>query len=145
MTPARAVVPLLDVLFLLLFALLALSEAGSARTRDVRVELPAVETGAGAAPPAAAPALMLVLDADSMISLADGTPVRSEDDLERALSRAIGEGLPDQVPIELVADRAARHGVAVALLEHLRRRGFADVHLVATGAETSELFGEAPR
>lgn len=127
-----ALVPLLDTLFLLLFALIALSAARTAGDlREVHVRLPAVEPDPE--PQGAALArVSLAIDEHSRVTLG-GEPVPDLAALDRALARLLAEALPEEVPVELRADREARYGVAVVLLEHLRRLGFVDVRLVATG------------
>ena len=65
-------------------------------------------------------------------------------ELDRALQALLGSSLPDEVVIDLSADREARHGVAVELLQHLRLRGFVNVELVAVGqADLGTAFGGA--
>ena len=131
-TLAGALTPLVDTLFLLLFSLLALSDTRAAHATElVRVELPRVEPGDDA--PAAAARLVLEIGRDSSVRLRDGGPVLSRDELDRALAERLGDALPEEVEVVIHADRDARHGVAVELLEHLRRRGFVRVGLVALG------------
>jgi biopolymer transport protein ExbD len=138
--------PFLDTIFLLLFALLALSDARTAnRTELLRVELPAVEPADDAPRPLAA-RLVIEIDASSRVLLADsGRAAATPEELDGALRELLGEALPEEVTIEIQADRDARHGVAVALLQHLRLRGFVNVELVALGvSDGAEAFGGDP-
>ena len=135
--------PLVDTLFILLFALLALSDSRTAEpTELVRVQLPEVERGeeaSGTAPSR----VLLEIDADSTVRVGeDGRVVSSRDELDRALNERLGVTLPDDAVVEILADRDARHGVALELLQHLRLRGFGNVQLVAIGStDTLGPFG----
>lgn len=134
---------MIDVLFILLFALLAMSEARSSTEEElIHIRLPNVEPGEG---DSSSDDLRVVieLDSSSQVSLrASGIAVSSAADLEAALTSELGDALPEDVVIEIQADRDARHGVAVELLQHLRNRGFVNVQLVAVGYEGDEgLFG----
>ncbi len=139
----RGITPLLDVLFILLFALLALSKTETTnRTELVKILLPevapAIEDAAGATK-----SLTLVLDADSKIHVGDHAPaVTSLEELDRALALEIGDSLPEDIAIEIQGDREARHGVAVGLLQHLRLRGFSRVSLLAVGGGSSSFLEE---
>ena len=139
----RGLTPLLDTVFLLLFALLSVSSAKTVHHDEiVRVQLPSVESGPDAAdtPPES---ITLEIDADSRVLLPDSpTPITSRDELDAALANLLGEALPEEMSVEIRADRDARHGTAVAVLQHLRLRGFVHVDLLATGtAESDEPFG----
>ena len=146
-SPARGVVhgaltPLLDTLFLLLFALLALSDTRSA-TRDetVRVRLPEVEP-AEVAGGAREDFLTLEVDSDSNVFLAGAERLEGTEELDRALSRSLGQRLPEEIVVVLSVDAEARHGVVATLLQHLRLRGFVNVELLAKGVEgAGETFG----
>lgn len=141
--------PLLDTLFLLLFALLAISDVKREESEEeVLVELP------GVAPDAAADErqlerIAITVDADSRLSI--GPSARSAatpSELDAALDDELDGRSEAAIAIEIRADRDSRHGVSVALLQHLRGRGFQDVVLVAIGAADSEsVFGgvEVPR
>lgn len=131
--------PLLDTIFLLLFALLVTSETRTdSDTELVHVRLPEVEP-AGTEAPGTAERVRIVIDAASTVRLADGGPVlASRADLDAALAAALGDALPEEVEVELHADADARHGVAIELLQHLRVRGFVRVQLVALGTETPD-------
>lgn len=141
---ARGLTPLLDTLFILLFALLTLSDTRTPTRADlVHIQLPRVEPSKDAA---AEPVRRLVLeiDAGSRVRLQEIGVVRTRTELDAALSSAVGDALPEEVAIEIQGDRGARHGVAVELLQHLRMRGFTSVFLVARGAGgPSDAFGEA--
>jgi len=132
----RGVTPLLDVLFILLFALLALSETKTAnRSELVKILLPEVAPAAEAAATEASH-LLLVIDAESRVHVGSEEPaVGSLEELDRALAEVVGDALPEEVAIEIQGDRNARHGVAVGLLQHLRLRGFTRVSLLATGGD----------
>jgi len=144
---AGGLTPLLDTLFILLFALLALSDVRTSNRQErVRIELPEVEPGADPAPPAEMH-ITLEIDARSNVSLAgsDGR-LETREDLDRALAGALERAVPEEVVVEIVADREARHGVAVEVLQHLRLRGFTHVQLVASGVdEASPLLGGGAR
>ena len=138
----RGLTPLLDTLFILLFALLALSDTRQvAQTQEVRIELPAVESGEESA---AAPGerVSLLVDGTSAVRLAgpSGTsePIERFDELDSLLAARLGALLPEEVAIDIVGDEDARHGVMVELLQHLRLRGFTRVQLLATRAESNE-------
>ncbi len=148
--------PLLDTLFLLIFALLALSDTrrDSARepaaSEEVRIELPSVEAGdaAQAAPRAS---VTLRIDADGVLSIgASERRIASRGDLDAALedelalaAQAHGDALkPADVTLAIAADRDAPHGVAVDLLQHLRLAGYGQVELIAVGdADAGAPFG----
>lgn len=131
--------PLVDVLFLMLFALLVLSDTRSSnRAELVRVDLPAVEP-AGAREPGTSERVALEIDADSVVRLAStGEAVGDRAALDRVLGEAVGDAVPEEVAVEVRADADARHGVAVDLLQHLRLRGFVHVELVALGRRDLE-------
>jgi len=126
--------PLIDTLFILLFALLALSDTRKTNpTEPVRVQLPEVEPGE-TGPGLAGARITVEVGADSSIRVGEeGVVVESRTELDRAFNAVLGERLPEEVVIEVRADRDARHGVAVELLQHLRLRGFVNVELVAVG------------
>lgn len=139
----KGLTPLLDTVFLLLFALLSVSSAKTVhRDEIVRVQLPSVEPGGDAAADQTR-RITLEIDADSRVLLAESAaPLATRADLDVALAEALGEALPEEVHIEIRADRAARHGAAVAVLQHLRLRGFVHVDLLAIGtAGSDEPFG----
>jgi biopolymer transport protein ExbD len=141
----RGVTPLLDLLFILLFSLLALSDARKATaTEPVRVRLPAVEPGEGEAPPDR-PTIVIEIDAASRVRLA-GHPeaLDGPSALDALLAERIGRALPDEFEVEIQADANAKHGVSVALLQHLRRRGFAGVTLLALG-DRNATWGDGER
>ena len=137
----RALTPLLDTLFLLLFALLALSESRQvAAPEEVRIRLPEVERGGDAAE--AADPFSISVDADSRVRLeGSDAVVESLEELDAALAARLEHALPEDLPVDLVADADARHGVTVELLQHLRLRGFTRVQLLATGSDTGGALG----
>ena len=136
----RGLTPLLDTLFILLFALLALSDTRQvAQAEEVRIQLPSVEPGEDA-PQAPAELFSIFVDAESAVRLEglSGTSERIEtfEALDAALAARLGDVLPEEVAIDIVGDADARHGVMVELLQHLRLRGFTRVQLLATSAES---------
>ncbi len=140
--------PLLDTLFLLLFALLALSESrAGAPSEEVVVELPQVEADASSAPAAPRVSDALEIDTEGRVQhLPERALLRDREALEAALSAALGDGLPEEVAVELRADRLAPHGVAVEVLQVLRLAGFVDVRLLAEAAPAAgQPFGGGPR
>lgn len=133
--------PLVDTLFLLLFALLAVSETKAVETEEVHVSLPEVRSEEGAA---SAPDLRVEIevDADSNVRVAGGEALANVEDVDRALVSEIGDALPEEVAVEIRADQASRYGVTVQLLQHLRLSGFVDVRLTALGGGDGTLGGE---
>ena len=127
--------PLLDTLFLLLFALLAISDVKREETEEeVLVELPGVAPD-GAAGEREVERIQIVVDADSELSVGpDARPAGTPRELDAVLDRELAGRAASALSVEIRADRDSRHGVAVALLQHLRGRGFQDVVLVAIGA-----------
>ena len=139
----KGLTPLLDVVFLLLFALLSVSSAKTVhRDEIVRIQLPSVEPGSEAETDQTR-SITLEIDSDSHIIMEESAaPLASRAEFDAALAQALGEALPEEVHVEIRADREARHGVAVAVLQHLRLRGFVHVDLLAIGtADADELFG----
>ena len=147
--PVSGVMPLLDVLFILLFTLLAVSEAKQARREEqeeVRIELPGVEAGESAEAPETE-ILVLEVDAAGIDALAgSGERVVDRQQLDAALAEVLGERVPEELAVEIQADRSAPHGVAVELLQYLRLRGIAQVQMLATGYADGEVgaFGGSP-
>ena len=137
--------PLLDTLFILIFATLVSSDARRPEDEtELRVQLPRVEDGAALAVEAAL-GITLVLDADSRIEMFDtGEDVSTRATLDAALTARHVGYLPEDVTIEIRADSEARYGVAVELLQHLRLAGFTDVDLFAQGfvGDPAAPFGE---
>lgn len=144
------VTPLLDTLFLLLFALLAVSETKSPDSDEaVRIRLPEVPPNAESRSEPAT-RIGFTIDADSRIRRADdGAPVASRAELDRVLDDRLGRpGVerPDELVVEIRADAAARSGVALELLQHLLLRGFVRVELLADeNPDPERPFGEASR
>jgi len=139
--PHGALTPMLDTLFLLLFALLAMSDARDPH-EEVRIELPDVERDvtSGASN---ADRVVLWIDADSILRAApEGPPLRDRVALDRALDAALEGRSAGGVLVELRADRDARHGVVADLLQHLRLGGFVDVEMVAEALPEAADLGE---
>lgn len=132
----RNAAPLVDLLFLLLFGLLALSDSRSSSSEEVvRVRLPRVEpeTEQGTDDQ---DTITIEIDRDSKVRLDGNDDVLvGPAALDAAMAKVLGDRLPEQLEVEIRGDAGARHGVAVSLLQHLRRRGFAGVRLLALGAE----------
>ncbi len=133
---------LIDVVFLLLFTLLTLSDAHRDRAVElVRLELAEVEPAPGSA---SSDAIRIVLEvtADSEVSLQGGSgELATPADLDRALARALGEAIPEDVVVEIHCDRDAPYGIALDLLQHLALRGFYDIQLIAIGTAGRPAFG----
>jgi biopolymer transport protein ExbD len=141
---AKGLVPLLDTLFQLLFALLVVSGPRVvAEAETLLLRLPRVERG-GSEAPAALRAIVLQVDAGAKVSLlGNATVVRTRAELDALLAAALGPAVPEETAVEIRADAGAPHGVVVELLQHLRLAGFADVRLAAiVGAGAESLFGE---
>ena len=134
---------LVDVVFLLLFTLLALSDAHRARATElVRLELAEVEPAEGAAAQTAT-RIVLEVTSDSKVWLQNGGgELATAADLDRALASALGEEIPEDVVVEIHADRDAPYGTALDILQHLRLRGFYDVQLIAIGTGGRPAFGD---
>jgi biopolymer transport protein ExbD len=131
---ARGLVPLLDTLFQLLFALLVVSGPRVvAQAETLLLRLPRVARE-GAATPSAIPALVFVVDAEARVTRSgDATPISTRAELERVVAGAMSAGAAETA-VEIRADAAAPHGVVVELLQHLRLLGFEDVRLAAVAA-----------
>ena len=134
----RGLTPFIDMLFILLFGMLALSDAKrSTSAETVRVKLPTVEPGENGEA-ADSRIIVIEIDRDSRVYLEGGSEsIDGPEALDAALSGIIGDTLPEEFAIEIRGDADARHGVMVALLQHLRRRGFAGVNLLALGVENA--------
>ena len=134
-TPSlRGITPLIDLLFILLFGLLALSDARRTESAEtVRIQLPEVEPtdNQGSAPQNV---IVLEIDAESNVRMEGrDEPVADPEQLDTLLAERIGDTLPEAFAIEIRGDADARHGVMVTLLQHLRQRGFGSVNLLALG------------
>ncbi|MEM7516078.1 MAG: biopolymer transporter ExbD [Planctomycetota bacterium] len=147
---SAALTPLLDTLFLLLFALLALAAPKRAEAQatheEVRVQLPTVESGPEterSANALEALAFDVEIDGDSAVFVG-GTLVADRAALDALLRETLGERLPEELGVTLRTDREAKHGVAVELLQYFRVRGVVDVELIALGgsAVASPFGGE---
>jgi len=143
---ARGLVPFLDTLFNLLFALLAIHAAQRAAGSSAQLELRLPSVERGPTERALGPAeLVLLVDARGAIRVPGvEPPLRAAPELDRALTALVGDKVPEEVPIEICADALCPQGVVVELLQHLRLLGFADVRLQALAREgSSGLFGDA--
>ena len=134
----RGATPLVDLLFLLLFSLLALSDTKKAASQEpVRIKLPKVAPAKTLAT-AMRPTVILEIDAASHVRIKDNPEViEGPRELDRLLDAQLGSKLADEFEVEIHGDANARHGVSVALLQHLRTRGFAAVTLIALGEENA--------
>ena len=142
----RALTPMLDTLFILLFALLALTDARDmSEAEEVRIRLPEVERGTDAAA-GLSEVFSIFVDEDSEVRLEGSDDVlTSLDELDGALTAQLVDALPEDVSVDIVADANARHGVTVELLQHLRLRGFVRVQLLAIGSDTGGTLGGGVR
>ena len=143
------VTPLLDTLFLLLFALLAVSETKSPDSDEhVRIRLPEVEPNAQGEGEAAT-RIGFTVDADSRVyATEDGALVDSRTDLDRVLDGRLAEAAvgADEIVVQIRADAEAKSGVALELLQHLLLRGFVRVELLANeNQDPDRPFGEVAR
>jgi biopolymer transport protein ExbD len=139
----KGITPLLDVLFILLFALLALSETKTANPAELlRVQLPQVAPEANQ-PVVDPQKLVLVLNANSQISIGDvDGVVTTLEEFDAVLASVIGDALPEDIAIEIQGDRMARHGTTVGLLQHLRLRGFQKVMFLVAGGDPASFLEE---
>jgi biopolymer transport protein ExbD len=137
----KGITPLLDVLFILLFALLALSETKTANPAELlRVQLPQVAPEANQ-PVVDPQKLVLVLNADSQITIGDvDGVVTTLEEFDAVLASVIGDTLPEDIAIEIQGDRMARHGTTVGLLQHLRLRGFQKVMFLVAGGDPASFL-----
>ncbi|MEM9381341.1 MAG: biopolymer transporter ExbD [Planctomycetota bacterium] len=133
--------PLLDTLFLLLFALLASSDSASVEVtepeEEVQVELPSVDpVESGSGNEADAARIFLRIDADDSVVVVrpDGPrTTATAGELRAELTEAIGpDGAAEEAIVEIRADANARHGVTVDVLQTVRAVGIVDVRFVAT-------------
>jgi len=134
--------PLIDTLFLLLFALLALSDTRKSQSTElVHVQLSQIESGKDESRAASNP-LQIAVGADARVWLKGTTDdLRSSAELDRALGSALGDRLPEGVPVEIHADKDAPSGVTLGVLQHLRLRGFVDVQMIGVGSQSGSTFG----
>jgi biopolymer transport protein ExbD len=141
---AKGLVPLLDTLFQLIFALLVVSGPRAvARAETLLLRLPRVERGEAGAPPSAHEIVLQVDSGARVTLLGESAVIGTRAELDRRLAVALGQGVPEEATVEIRADAAAPHGVVVELLQHLRLLGFADVRLSAVvAAEGRSFFGE---
>ena len=140
------VMPFIDLLFILLFSLLAMSETRKSSSEEpVRIHLPAVEPGGQENAMDPRSTVVLEIDGDSRIRV-EGVDeaVDSPEDLDAMLDRMLDGRLPEDCEVEIRGDTKADHGVSVAVLQHLRNRGFGGVALLATG-DTSGAWAQVER
>ena len=138
--------PFIDLLFILLFSLLAMSETRKTSSQEpVRIHLPEVEPGTNEQAVDARPTVVLEIDGDSRIHV-EGVDeaVDSPEDLDAILDRQLDGRLPEDCEVEIRGDTKADHGVSVAVLQHLRNRGFGGVSLLAIG-DTSGAWAKEQR
>jgi len=134
--PSRGgLLPFLDLLFILLFSLLALSETKKSSSQEpVRIRLPQVEPGESDTPEENRSTVVLEIDAESRIRLQGVDEiVDSPARLDELLDAFLAGRAPDECQVEIHGDTDAHHGVSVGLLQHLRKRGFGTVSLLASG------------
>ena len=143
---AKGLVPLLDVLFQLIFALLVVSGPRTAnKAEELLLRLPRVDPTRDM-PAAAGNALVIAVDAEGLVRVpGPGLELASEEALDRWLAASLGELVPDEVPVEIQAEAAAPHGAVVELLQQLRVRGFSDVRLAALARAKGAASSEEPR
>ncbi len=139
----KGVTPFIDLLFILLFGMLALSDTRSAESAEkVRVRLPAVEP-VESGEDAPGKSITIEVDEESRVRLeGDDRIIDGPAALDQAFAGLIGNALPEEFCIEIRADAGARQGVMAALLQHLRRTGFTDVSLLALGMENATWGGD---
>ena len=132
----NGLLPFLDLLFILLFSMLAMSETRTTTAEEpVRIRLPKVEAGESDEAADDKPTIVLEIDAKSDIRLVGSeTVLVSPAALDVALRTQLDGRLPEECQIEIHGDTNATHGTSVALLQHLRNLGFGSVVLLATGA-----------
>ena len=129
------ILPFLDLLFILLFSLLALSDTKKSSSQEpVRIRLPKVEPGESDQPEENRATVVLEIDGESRIRLQGVDEiVNSPEELDELLVAFLDSRLPEECQVEIHGDTKADHGVSVGLLQHLRRMGFSSVSLLATG------------
>ena len=129
------VMPFVDLLFILLFSLLALSETKTSSSQEpVRIRLPDVEPGQSDQPEKNRSTVVLEIDAESRIRLHGvDEVVDTPKELDELLVAFLDGRLPEECQVEIQGDTKADHGVSVGLLQHLRTMGFSSVSLLATG------------
>jgi biopolymer transport protein ExbD len=131
----NGLLPFLDLLFILLFSMLAMTETRKTTSEEpVRIRLPEVEAGESDDATNNKTTIVLEIDAESDIRLAGSEAVLDGPAALDALLRTQLKGqLPEECQIEIHGDTKADHGTSVALLQHLRKLGFGSVVLLATG------------
>jgi biopolymer transport protein ExbD len=131
----NGLLPFLDLLFILLFSMLAMSETRTTTSEEpVRIRLPEVEAGDSDTASDDKPTIVLEIDAESVIRLfGDDAILDGSVALDALLRTQLDGHLPEECQIEIHGDTKADHGTSVALLQHLRKLGFGSVVLLATG------------
>lgn len=131
----NGLLPFLDLLFILLFSMLAMSETRTTTAEEpVRIRLPEVEAGESDDAEDNKTTIVLEIDANSDIRLAGTeTILNGPEALDAILRTQLDGSLPEESQIEIHGDTNAHHGTSVALLQHLRKLGFGSVVLLATG------------
>ncbi|MGK0482837.1 MAG: biopolymer transport protein ExbD [Planctomycetota bacterium] len=144
-----ALTPLLDTLFLLLFAVLASSDSKAAREdapQEIQVELPSVEdSGEPSAEESERALILITIEAGGRVQIGDtGASPATAAELAAALV-AVESGSS----VEIRAHADARHAVVVEVLHGLREAGLLDVRFVAMrhepGGESRPLGGRSDR
>lgn len=131
--------PLVDTLFLLLFALLATAETradGERRVEEVHVTLPEVVGGADADAEPRTP-VRIEVDRDAVVRVAGLEPLAELERLAEVVDRATDGRARDEVVIDLRADESSPYGVTVRILQRLRLAGFGEVRLTALREEAT--------
>jgi len=133
------VMPFIDLLFILLFSLLAMSETRKSSSQEpVRISLPEVEPGATDDAADARVTVVLEIDDESNIRVQGIEDiVDSPEHLDKLIDQQLDGRAAEDCEVEIRGDTKADHGVSVAVLQHLRNRGFGGVALLATGADTT--------
>ncbi len=126
-------IPLLDTLFLLLFALLAAArEQVEPAVDPVRIRLPEVTEGSDGDLTGAT--VKLLLDRDGQVFLGEQERAYAAGEFSTLVEDIAALHEPSEVSVEIYGDQDAGYGRAVQLLQELRLRGFARVALLARGS-----------
>jgi len=119
-------VPLIDVVFLLLIFFMVTTTFISAENQ-LKVKLPSADTGKATA----SRNLCVTLGGDGTIMLGDS--VTSLSDLQAGLSSELQRAQDDTVLIK--ADKSARHGLVVKIMDIARKAGAGKLAVAATQDE----------
>ena len=135
---STALTPLLDMLFLLLFTLLATSQSAESLDselpeEEIAIELPSVQESQGTGERASEP-LVLFVDASGGVTLA-GAAIPTPAELRSSLEARVDAG--EEVSLELNVDGDARHAVVADVLQAVRAAGVSDLRFLAHRAEES--------